>query len=171
MVSTRLVKTCVSISSDTATPPAEIPDDILFNVVFDFASMRTSCASSAPVKSSLIVVFEPTFALVVEFATVVATTPATPTAPKPRPIGAKFTSSFVAAVIERPLTVSLSKLVFTTVKLSVCSLPSWSLVVLETMDVELLSTSPFAACRPAPVASAVMVELLSMAASVSDLNI
>ena len=54
------------------------------------------------------VVLLPILALVVEFATVVATTPATPTAPKPRPTGAKFTSSFVTAVIDRPLAEVLS---------------------------------------------------------------
>jgi len=70
------------------------------------------------------VVLLPICALVVELATVVATTPATPTAPKPSPTGAKFTSSFVKAAIDRPLMVSLSKLALTTVKLSSVSSPS-----------------------------------------------
>ena len=170
-VSTVLVKTCVSISSETATPPAEIPDEILFNSVFDLANIRTSCASEAVDKSSLTVVLDPILARVVELATVVATTPATPTAPNPKPTGAKFTSSFVSAAIERPRLVSLSKLASTTVKLSVCSLPSWSRVAFEVIEVVVLSILPLATAIPLPWAFAVISASSPMVASVSDLKI
>jgi len=127
-----------------------MPLEILFSKVLDAASKRTSWSLAPSSLSWLITVPAPTKASVVEDEVVTATVPATPTAPKPRPTGAKFISSLVTAAIERPLAFCVSKLKATCVKLSSLELLSWSRVDFVTMLDELLSTVPVAASRPEP---------------------
>ena len=105
---TFFLNTCVSMSKVTPTPPMPMPELILLSCDSDAAMTATDCAVlAAELSPPLMVAFCLTSASVVEFVTVVATTPATPTAPPATPIGAKFISSLVTAATRKPRIVSL----------------------------------------------------------------